>query len=98
MREWKPETAPHAIVIHTKGKTGPANTRPLPSMNFVIAGICNVGLISSTAAASIATVPSFKHELRQSRGVSNLHTERLEATSPKILIAHEDQMWSCRNH
>src|SRR5438034_604422 len=54
----------YAIVIHTKGKTGPANTRPLPSMNFVIAGICNGGWITTTAAASMATVPSFKNVLR----------------------------------
>jgi hypothetical protein len=35
--EWKPEIAAHAIVIKQKGNTGPANTGPVPSMNFVIA-------------------------------------------------------------
>jgi hypothetical protein len=64
IKEWNPETAPQAMVMHTKGNTGPAKTRPLPSMNLVIAGICNVGLISITAAASMATVPSFKNVLR----------------------------------
>jgi hypothetical protein len=38
-RQWKPLTAPHAIVIKQKGKTGPAKTGPLPSMNRVNAGI-----------------------------------------------------------
>ena len=39
----KPETAPQAIVMQTNGKTGPAKTRPLPSMKRVSAGICITG-------------------------------------------------------
>ena len=43
MSAWKPETAPQAIVMQTKGKTGPAKIKPLPSMNRVSAGICMAG-------------------------------------------------------
>ena len=62
--EWNPETAPQAIVMQTKGNTGPAKTRPVPSMKRVSAGICSVGWITITATASAATVPNFRKVLR----------------------------------
>jgi hypothetical protein len=37
--EWKPEIAPHAIVMNTNGKTLPPKIGPVPSMNCVSAGI-----------------------------------------------------------
>ena len=52
------------MVMQTNGNTGPAKTSPVPSMNFVSAGIWSVGLIRTTAAASMPTVPSFKNVLR----------------------------------
>ena len=39
IRLWKPETAPQAMVMNRNGKSAPAQTGPLPSTNFVIAGI-----------------------------------------------------------
>ena len=63
-KQWKPLTAPHAIVIKQKGKTGPAKTGPLPSINFVNPGICNWGAKIATNTPNAATVPIFKKELR----------------------------------
>ena len=63
-RQWKPLTAPHAIVIKQKGKTGPAKTGPLPSMKRVNAGICSCGAKIATTTPNAATVPIFKKELR----------------------------------
>ena len=40
---WKPEIAPHAIVMNANGKSLPAKTGPVPSMNRVSAGICSGG-------------------------------------------------------
>ena len=36
--EWKPEIAPHAMVMKAKGKTLPAKIGPVPSVNRVSAG------------------------------------------------------------
>ena len=46
------------------GKTGPANTGPVPSMNLVNAGIFRVGASTITAMPSAATVPIFMNVLR----------------------------------
>ena len=64
MREWNPETAPQAMVMQTNGKTGPANTGPVPSMKRERDGISKTGRNKTTATASAATVPSFKNVLR----------------------------------
>ena len=61
---WKPEMAPQAIVMKTKGNTGPANTSPVPSTKRVTAGMCSGGATMTTATASTATVPSFMYVLR----------------------------------
>ena len=41
--EWKPDTAPQAIVMNTNGNSAPANTGPAPSMKRVVAGIASGG-------------------------------------------------------
>ena len=41
--EWKPETAPHAIVMNRNGNSVPENTGPVPSMNRVTCGIASGG-------------------------------------------------------
>jgi hypothetical protein len=56
---WKPETAPHAIVMKANGNHLPANTGPVPSMNWVIGGILSGGSRSRMAAASTMIVPTF---------------------------------------
>ena len=64
IKEWKPLTAPHAIVINAKGKSFPANTGPVPSMKRVSAGMCRVGRSSRIPTASSEIVPSFTNVLR----------------------------------
>ena len=61
---WKPEMAPQAMVMNTNGNNVPAKTRPVPSMNFVIFGMCNSGATQMTATAKTATVPIFMKVLR----------------------------------
>ena len=41
--EWKPETAPQAMVMNRNGNSLPENTGPVPSMKRVVAGIASVG-------------------------------------------------------
>ena len=55
---WKPDTAAQAMVMKTNGNHGPATTGPVPSMNFVSAGIFSI------ASPSAATVPIFMNVLR----------------------------------
>ena len=59
MREWKPEMAPHAIVMKQKGKTLPAKIGPVPSTKRVSAGSWISGRMTTIPSASRATVPSF---------------------------------------
>jgi hypothetical protein len=59
MSAWKPDTAPHAIVMKANGNHLPANTGPVPSMNCVSAGIFSGGIRIVIATASTATVPTF---------------------------------------
>jgi len=40
---WKPDTAPHAIVMNRNGNSAPENTGPLPSTKRVTAGIASGG-------------------------------------------------------
>jgi hypothetical protein len=57
--EWKPEMAPHAIVMNTNGNTLPPKIGPVPSMNCVSAGICTCGFRITMAIASATIVPIF---------------------------------------
>ncbi len=57
MSEWNPEIAPHAMVMNTNGKSLPANTGPVPSMNRVSAGICSGGRTTRMPTASDRTTP-----------------------------------------
>ena len=59
IKEWKPEIAPHAIVMNTNGKTLPPKIGPVPSMNCVRAGICTWGFKITIAIASATIVPIF---------------------------------------
>ena len=55
----QPETAPQAMVMNRNGNRLPAQTGPVPSTNFVIAGICRSGRTTMMATASSRTVPTF---------------------------------------
>jgi hypothetical protein len=57
--ECQPDTAPQAMVMNRKGNSVPGNTGPLPSTNFVSAGM-QLRHATSTAAASRNTVPSLR--------------------------------------
>ena len=60
IREWKPDNAPQAIVMNTKGKREPANTGPFPfRAKSVIASACRTGAVNTTATASNAITPTF---------------------------------------
>jgi hypothetical protein len=61
---WNPDTAPQAIVMKQKGKTGPAKTGPEPSTNLVTAGIRRCGPRMTIAMPSAKTVPIFMNVLR----------------------------------
>ena len=61
---WNPLTAPQAMVMQTKGNTGPGTTKPLPSVNCVTAGMCSGGMAMTMKTPSTATVPSFMKVLR----------------------------------
>ena len=56
---WKPEIAPQAMVMNTNGKSVPPKMGPVPSMNWVSAGIFTSGRRITIAIASRNTVPSF---------------------------------------
>ncbi len=55
--EWNPEIAPQAIVMKQNGKSLPAKTGPVPSTNFVTAGMWSWGSVRTIPTASAATVP-----------------------------------------
>jgi hypothetical protein len=57
IRAWKPETAPHAIVMNRKGNSPPDQTGPLPSMNCVTAGIRSGGAMIAMPIASAVIAP-----------------------------------------
>ena len=47
IREWKPDSAPHAIVMNTNGNSAPANTGPSPlEANSVTASFCITGSVT----------------------------------------------------
>ncbi len=57
--EWNPEIAPQAIVMKTKGKSGPGMIGPPPAMKPVTRGISIVGAITITPTPSRATTLTF---------------------------------------
>jgi hypothetical protein len=60
MSEWNPERAPQAMVMKTKGKSGPAKTGPSPvEANSVTLGICIAGSVMAMPMASSNMVPIF---------------------------------------
>ena len=62
--EWNPLTAPQAMVMQTKGNTGPGTTKPLPSMNCVTPACAAAARAMTMKIPSTATVPSFMKVLR----------------------------------
>ncbi len=60
---WKPEMAPHAMVMKTNGNSLPLKSGPVPSTNCVSAGIFSVGCMMMIAMASRPT-----HAQLQERG------------------------------
>ena len=56
---WKPEIAPHAMVMNTNGKSVPGTIGPPPSTNGVNAGIWSFGLTTITPTTSNTIVPIF---------------------------------------
>ena len=56
---WKPEIAPQAMVMNTKGNNLPPKIGPVPSTNWVKAGIFTSGESNKMAIASKKIVPSF---------------------------------------
>lgn len=58
--EWKPDSAPHAMVMKTKGNIEPAKTGPSPrAAKSVTAGMCSVGIAMTTPTAIRPMVPTF---------------------------------------
>ncbi len=57
---WKPLIAPQAMVMKQNGKSAPAKTGPLPSVNRVTAGRWITGRVSRIPAASAITVPTLR--------------------------------------
>ncbi len=59
-REWKPDSAPQAMVMKTNGNIEPAKTGPSPlEAKSVTAGIFRVGSATTTPRASSPIVPTF---------------------------------------
>ena len=54
---WKPDTAPQAIVMNRNGKMPPDQTGPVPSTNFVTAGMRRSGATTRMPIASARMVP-----------------------------------------
>ena len=65
IREWKPESAPQAIVMNTNGNRLPAKTGPAPlCANSVTASFCITGSVTRMPTASRQIVPIFMNVLR----------------------------------
>ena len=56
---WKPDTAPQAMVMKAKGNSLPAKTGPVPSTNWVTAGILSGGSTTMIAMPRKMMVPIF---------------------------------------
>ena len=61
---WKPEMAPHMIVMKTNGKTLPGTMGPPPPAKVVSAGILSSGLTTMVPMISAAMVPIFRYDER----------------------------------
>ena len=60
MSAWKPESAPHAMVMNTNGNSDPANTGPVPSRaKSVTASAWSTGRAMTRLAASRTITPIF---------------------------------------
>ena len=60
IREWKPDSAPHAIVMNTNGNSAPANTGPSPEeANFVTGSFSITGRVTRMPIASMTITPIF---------------------------------------
>ena len=60
IREWKPDSAPQAMVMNRNGKRSPEKTGPLPSVaKWVTAGISILGATMTMPTASSAMTPIF---------------------------------------
>ena len=60
--EWKPEMAPHAIVMNANGNSLPANTGPSPAVaKGVSAGMRSGGRMIRIATPSTRTVVIFRN-------------------------------------
>lgn len=58
--EWKPDSAPQAMVMNTKGNSEPANTGPSPlEANSVTGSFCMTGSVTTMPTASSRMVPIF---------------------------------------
>ena len=54
---WKPDTAPHAMVMNRNGNRLPDNTGPVPSMKRVDRGHLQLGRTTMMPIASATMVP-----------------------------------------
>lgn len=60
MSEWKPDSAPHAMVMNRNGNSEPANTGPVPlEAKLEIAGAAMTGRATTMPMASRTMVPTF---------------------------------------
>ncbi|MNR44547.1 hypothetical protein D3C85_1633040 [compost metagenome] len=57
---WKPDTAPQAMVMNRNGNRPPFHTGPVPSMNWVRAGIFSSGMVTRMPMARATMVPIFR--------------------------------------
>ncbi len=58
--EWKPDSAPHAMVMNRNGNSDPANTGPVPlAANDDTAGASMIGRATTMPMASRTMVPTF---------------------------------------
>src|SRR6516162_3909572 len=64
INEWKPDTAPQAMVMKQNGKILPAKIGPVPSTNRVKAGSWSSGLTKRIPTPSASTTPSLMKVLR----------------------------------
>ncbi len=61
MSAWNPDTAPHAIVMNRNGNRLPDHTGPVPSTNFVSAGIFSSGATTRMPIARPRIVPILRN-------------------------------------
>jgi hypothetical protein len=54
---WKPDTAPQAMVMNRNGNMLPFHTGPVPSANWVSAGMRSSGITITMPIASAMMVP-----------------------------------------